>query len=394
MEIAELKIDIEVYNGLTLKKGYEYVMSGAVMAQLSKLYPGAVVQSADFDNFYNKIDFYKIRDGEKLFLFRSGGIGDIMFMLPLIKLIKNYTRNVEIKVATSPMYIDVLKNNPFIDKAIQMPFRRSELEKSDKHLIFEGVIEHKKEMSQVMHAVDLFLSEANVNYKEISANWKVPEIYLLDKEISKIKGEISKMRIDKNLKKVGIQIEASSPIRTFPFEKNVDLINRLLDSGFSVFIFGSKRQEESGKYLNEIMAGRDNFVNLILPGKTLRDSIVYTSLMDIFVAPDSAFVHIAGALGIPIVGLYGCFPSLLRMKYYKNSVGIDCGVVCAPSFIHGHSACVRGFPSPCFSVVSVDDIMNSINHLLKNKDIKKIYPTYNEFIDGELIESPFNDLVR
>lgn len=391
MEIVEFLIDIEVYKGLKLKKNKSYVMAGAVLNQLMKLYPGGVSDTGDFNSFYKKFHLKNIKENDEVFLFRSGGIGDVMFMLPLIKVLKTKFK-ARIKVATSPMYCSVLENNPYIDKIIQMPFGVEELEKSDHHIMFEGVIEDSSKKAQLFHAVDLFLEEAEINFKEVSSEEKVPHIFVTKEEKERIHKEMSRMRIDHNSIKVGIQLESSSPIRTFPTDKMIVIIKKLLERNYSVFAFGGRNQEELGKYISEVLIGEKNFINLIYPGRALRDAIVYTSFMDLCIAPDSAFIHISGGLGVPIIGLYGCFPSLLRMRYYKNAIGIDCGVICAPSFQHGHAACIRGFPSPCFSVIGTEDVINAVDFLLGKKDIRFIYPTYNEFKDGELIDSPFSVL--
>ena len=391
MVVVELLINIDVYKGLTLKKGGEYVMSGAVMRQLLKIYPGGLSRTKDFMDVYKKLSPKKLNRGDEVFLFRSGGIGDVMFMLPLARhLITEY--GVQIKIGTSPMYSAILDNNPYVHKAVQMPFGVEELENSDYHLMFEGIIEDKTEQSQIVHAVDLFLGEAGIDYKKILPEDKIPYLYLREEEGPRIDEEIKKLRIDHEAKKIGIQVESSSPIRTFPLDKSVGIIKKLMEQGLVVFVFGGKRQERTGEYLQEIFLEEKNFVNLISGERSFRDSIVYTSKMDVMVAPDSSFVHIAGGLGVPVVGLYGCFPSLLRMKYYKNAIGIDSSVVCAPSFTHGHSPCARGFPSPCFSVISVDNVLDAVNHLLGKKKIQMIYPVYNEFVSGDLIKSPFSTI--
>jgi ADP-heptose:LPS heptosyltransferase len=393
MVIVKLLIDISVYKGLKLEKGDEYVMSGAVMKQLLRIYPGGIYQTENFEDLYKGLKFGDLKDdGSEVFIFRSGGIGDVMFMLPLIKHIKKTYPSLKIKVGTSPMYVDVFENNPHVFKVVQMPFSLTEFKKSDHHLIFEGLIEDNPEKSQILSAIDLFLDKAEIDFSKIDAGDKIPELYITEEERSYIKGEIFSLGVSSSKKKVGIQIEASSPIRTFPFDKMVSVIKKMMEVDVAVFLFGGKNQSSIGNYLSEIFLEEKNFKNLILPDKPLREAILYASAMDVIVAPDSAFIHIAGGLKVPVVGLYGCFPSLLRMKYYKNAIGIDCNVICAPSFLHGHSPCEKGSPSPCFSVVSVENIIDAVDHLLGGKKIQMNYPVYNEFIKGELIETPFSTL--
>ena len=129
--------------------------------------------------------------------------------------------------------------------------------------------------------------------------------------------------------------------------------------------------------------------NLINEHISLKDSIAFANEMSVIIAPDSSFIHIAGALRVPVVGLYGCFPSLLRMRYYKDAIGIDTNVPCSPSFIHGHAPCYRGDPPPCFSVISVKNILDAVDHLLNISRIEDEYPAFNEFRSGEMVNSTF-----
>jgi len=388
MVIVELLIDIMVYEGLTLERKKEYVMAGAVFRQLLKIYPGGLNKTKRFEDHYRKVNLQKLKPGDEVFMFRSGGIGDVMFMIPLIRYLKE-KHDVKIKVATSPMYCQVMNQNPYVDSTIQMPFLAEELAKSDYHLMFEGVIEDPNKRAQYINAIDLFLEEAGVNFDKISFENKIPYLYLDPLDVEQTKKEIKKLNIDHKAKKIGIQVESSSPIRTFPIDKIIVLSKKLLEEGHCVFVFGGKKQQMIGEYLRDVLLESRNFVNLIFKDISLKGSILYCSQMDVMIAPDSAFIHVAGGLGVPVVGLYSCFASLLRMKYYRNAIGIDCNVPCAPSFTHGHSPCVKGFPSPCFSVISIQNILDAVNHLLGKEKIQSLYPIYNLFVRGEFIPSPF-----
>ena len=389
MVIVELLVDVSIYKGMKLARGNEYIMSGAVKKQLLRIYPGSLIQTKNFNDFYKKFDISSVKDGDSIFMFRSGGIGDVIFMLPIIKYLKKNFK-VKITVATSPMYSCVLENNPLIDRVIQMPFAIEELINNKYHLMFEGLIEDVPEKSQRLNAFDLFLDHAGIDYTKVNFEDKLPKISLSREVISKVDEEFLNLKIDSSAKRIGVQVEASSPIRTFPLHKVAVVIRRLLKEKHCVFAFGGKRQLRLGEYLKDMFIEETNFISLISEERTLEESIAYVKKLDVMVAPDSSFVHIAGAMGIPIVGLYGCFPSLLRMKYYKNAIGLDCNVVCSPSFQHGHSPCSRGIPSPCFSVISEEDILAAINHWLINKPISLTYPKFNTFINGELSDSVFN----
>lgn len=388
MRIAEIIIDMEIYKGYSLRKNTKYVMPGAILKQLFSIYPGAIIESDKFEDFYNPIDATTLSKNKTLLLFRSGGIGDVIFMLPLIKHLKKKF-GATIKAGTTPAYTTILENNPYIDSHFMMPFELEEMKKSDYHLTFEGVIEDIDKEAKTINAIDLFLKEAKVDYTKVNPEDKIPELGLDKNHLKKIGNKLSYL---KDTIKIGVQLQSSSPIRTFPLEKLIGVLKELAIRGYAIFIFGGKRQQDLGKHIQRVLADfsvHGKIVNLANEHVILKDSIAFAKYMDVIIAPDSSFIHIAGALGVPVVGLYGCFPSLLRMKYYKKAIGIDTNVSCAPSFIHGHSPCSKGDPPPCFSVISVKNILDAVDHLLEISRIEDEYPVFNEFKSGEMINSTF-----
>ena len=388
MRIGETVIDMEIYKGYSLKKNTKYIMPGAILKQLIHIYPGGIIESGKFEDYYNPIDVTNLPQNKTLLLFRSGGIGDVMFMLPLIKYLKK-NFGARIKAGTTPTYITLLQNNPYVDEQFMMPFKLEEMKNSDYHLTFEGVIEDIDKEAKTIHAVDLFLKEAKVDYAKIKSEDKIPELGLDEVHLKKIGRKLSYLKDDI---KIGIQLQASSPIRTFPLEKLIGVLKELASRGYAIFIFGGKRQQDLGKHVQGVLSNfsdHGKIVNLANEYLGLKDSIAFAKYMSLIIAPDSSFVHIAGALRIPIVGLYGCFPSLLRMRYYKNAIGIDTNVPCAPSFTHGHAPCYRGDPPPCFSVVSVKNILDAVDHLLNISRIEDEYPAFNKFKSGEMVDSTF-----
>lgn len=383
MIVGEVFRNLDIYEDYSLKIGEKYVMSASLISQLNRLFPRTIRKTDEFSELYNPLNVVDLEKGKRILLFRSGGVGDVMFMDPLIRILKNEFDSF-IKVATSPMYLDVFKNNEEVDKLIRMPFNIKEMFDCDFHLTFEGVIEDlNDEEAKKNHAVDLFLKFAGINYSEVSGENKIPRIFLTDEE--KARGAKIVQRLSGKNKSIGIQITASSPVRTFPIENIVSIIEKLLEENYSIYLFGGGRQSEDATYIVDILKAGKKVIDLTKKNPTLRDSMVLANFMDLIIAPDSAFVHIAGALGIPLIGLYGCFPSLIRMKYYRKAVGIDCDVACSPSFIHGHSPCHKGNPSPCFSVISTKNVIDAVHHLIGERDIRMEYPDYNEFVGGRIV---------
>jgi len=85
----------------------------------------------------------------------------------------------------------------------------------------------------------------------------------------------------------------------------------------------------------------------------------------------------AGGLGIPLIGLFGAFPSQLRLSHYDNAIGIDANTSCEFSkgegslrgcFEHGSGPCRMALRnselfSPCMKLITSDHILLAMQKL-------------------------------
>jgi hypothetical protein len=156
---------------------------------------------------------------------------------------------------------------------------------------------------------------------------------------------------------IGIQMETSAPLRNFPKEKMKTIIDILTrEENVKIVLVGADQQTLLGSYL------KGNHQNVFIATKfTVRQSMILAFRYDLIISPDSFMIQVAGALEKPLIGLYGPFPSNVRMKYFKNAIGMDPSVVCSPCYKHDFRACIKGSPSPCFSQVPVEDVLQAID---------------------------------
>ena len=130
-----------------------------------------------------------------------------------------------------------------------------------------------------------------------------------------------------------------------------------------MYFFGTHPQESSIIYITGKL-GKHSYSIV----KDLRTAIIVASMMNYFIAPDSMFIHIAGAFRIPTIGLYGPFPSALRMKYFTRSIGIDAKTNCSPCFKHSHHPCDKGDPSPCMAMIQPKHILEAFDEITKEEN--------------------------
>lgn len=356
MKVIQFMEKCEIVTGNTIVNTFEknefYIMSDDLLQKVRLLVGDYIGLEIPFNEVYNQ---YKNQDltNKKLLCLRHGGGGDILFMATGIAELKRKFPSVKVGAAISEMYNGILKGNPNFHEILHIPISLKEWNEYHYHLIFENLIENNRLATQY-NAYDLFLAKMGFNPKDVPPENKLPEISILEEEKDKVKKLLPNLQSPR--KKVGIQVEASSPIRKYPPFKLVDVCKELFSRGYQVYLFGSSAQRNT----IESLAKMTKTIKVIYP---LREAITIASFMDFFIAPDSLFVHVAGAFRIPLIGLYGPFHSNLRMKYFINSIGINSKVPCSPCFKHGFHPCEKGNPSPCFSLITPEVIIKAFDKL-------------------------------
>ncbi len=99
--------------------------------------------------------------------------------------------------------------------------------------------------------------------------------FILKRLLKKIEKKLSYLKDDI---KIGIQLQASSPIRTFPLEKLIGVLRELISRGYAIFIFGGRRQQDLGKHIQEVLSNftpREKVINLANEHIDLKDSIAF-----------------------------------------------------------------------------------------------------------------------
>lgn len=366
MRIAYVKEDVRIGPEENLRinlKGDEwYVMSDTDLIQLRNAFPDKFGDDIDFMRRYKPYNGEDL-NGKKFLVFRTGGAGDLLFMTPAIRYIKETYFGTRFTACCGFSFIDILKNNPYIDILHPMPFPLSLAEDADHHLMFQGLIENNPRAKQI-NAYDLFLETFKIDPSKLTAEQKKPVIVLNDTE-EEWGSEFIRKHGHEEAVKIGIQLASSGVRRNFPFEKMLSIIKTLLDDNFVVFLFGGPRQLPMVQFIEDRFKGFGNRL-MLLPRmfNELRKTVIISSMMDLFISPDSMCIHIAGAYDIPQIGLYGPFHSRLRMAYYQNAVGINATTACSPCAEHGHWPCEKGDPSPCFSTVNVVDVLEAVDYLM------------------------------
>jgi ADP-heptose:LPS heptosyltransferase len=151
---------------------------------------------------------------------------------------------------------------------------------------------------------------------------------------------------------IGIEVKSAERWRDYPHCEV--LAAELLKMDFNVYAFD---KEES-----LAISGVKN-----ITGFPLRRVMALISKMNVIICPDSALGHIAGAMGIPLIGLFGPTCATKRIEIYGGRwISTKCPKMpCWYNYCNG-----RNNFSPCMEKIKIKDIINHLRELKNDKSQK------------------------
>ncbi len=158
---------------------------------------------------------------------------------------------------------------------------------------------------------------------------------------------------------VGMSPGASyGPAKRWIPERFASLGDRLVDMGFKVVIFGGKGDEEVCHAVSTAMKRP----SLNLCGRIDLPTFVSTlSRSSLFITNDSGPMHIASALDVPTVAIFGSTDPGLTGPLGERSVVVKKDVECSPCF---ERECPFGHYR-CLEEIGIEEVMDGVRRLLQ-----------------------------
>jgi ADP-heptose:LPS heptosyltransferase len=293
-------------------------------------------------------------NNSSLLITRYGGIGDIVSTLFGIAALKQKFKNLKVGYVASPSYSSILTMFPTIVDEIFAPIINiKDVRKYQNICILDNTLEIDPE------AEEKPIQEIYAKYMGIS----------LDK--NSVMGLIMNNFAVQNKRQrtgIGLQYSCDVPLRNYNLDNTINLINLLIKEfpNEKIHLLG---KPDDLKMINYISSKVTDESKLIIngcgfPKITLKDILLLTNTLKVVIGPDSGMLHLAGISNTPIVGLFGPFPSNLRLSYYLDAIGIDAKTNCSP--------CFRHFPLNFCKYNSGDGVcLNSINPETIIEQVKK-----------------------
>ena len=330
----------------------------------------------------------------------SGGIGDVLMSTPLIRSLKTKHPDCHITYATDPKWLngalfDILENNPYIDEVI--PYQMVQ----DKHFDFisdistccvdtENLDKYYVELfksTTIPNRIDIFADHVGVKLTH-----HTPVLVLTTDELSwandfilknktrpqdkTLQSSQSSSATSKNLIKIGIQVNSAMESRNWPLEKVKELctlLGQTYKDTVKIFLFDHD---------NQIPVKIPNAIQV--KDLSIRDTSALINCMDLMITPDSALLHIAGALGVKTVSIWAGVDSNARINYYPNTIAVHTNLPCYPCW-YNDNVCKKTYT--CIKSIQTAEVLEAVKQLLKQPLIK--LPSNdcnsNSFMDYKII---------
>jgi len=339
---------------------------------------------------------------KRILIMRTDRIGDVLLSTPVIKALREAYPYSYLAMMVSPYAREIVEGNPYLDEVIlydkdsqhkswissfklarQLASKRFDLAiilhpTNRVHLLaylcgipmrigydrkfgflLTNRLKHLKQRGE-KHELDYNLDM--VEYLGIEPKSK--QLFMPIKEDSEqwVKVLLEKSGISFKDKLLGLHPGASCPSKVWPLERFAEVADRLADKyGFKVIIVSGKNDSAKAKVVAQAM--KSPAVNLA--GETsLSQLACLLKRCALFISNDSGPVHLAVAVGVPVISIFGRQQAGLSPKRWgplgaKDKV-LHKSAGCIECLAHN---CVKSFA--CLKAITVEDVITAAESVFK-----------------------------
>lgn len=339
---------------------------------------------------------------KRILVVRTDRIGDVMLSTPVIKNLRDSFPNAYIAMMVSPYTKDIIEGNPYLDEVII--YDKDNLHKSWLSSIKFALNLRKKYFSLVLilHSTNrvnlitffagikervgynrklgFFLTRSLEDKKHFGQKHELEynldlvrflgieardkNLFMPIKEESEkyVEELLKKEGIEENSKLLAIHPGASCPSKIWPEVRFVEVADKLIEKySFQVLIIAGSRDLNLAQNLIKNM--KYKAINLV--GKTSISQLASVlKRCKLFISNDSGPVHIASAVGTPVISIFGRSQKGLGPNRWgplgKKDKFLHKDIGCIECLAHN---CVKRFR--CLDAISVDDVVKVAEEVLK-----------------------------
>ena len=248
----------------------------------------------------------KQRKAETIVVKRTNALGDVLWMTPVLRKIRQSKPSSHIVAVTR--FNETLQRNPDVNLVATLDYVPAE---QDIIIDLDGVYEQKRKL----HILEAYADKADALPLKSD-----PVIYLAEQDLKQAKSFLQQAFTDVNPDYlIAIHAAATSPDRIWSAEKWQQTINQLSNKINVGFVLVGHHQDFDAKQLG--LENNNRVISLVhqLP---LFDTASIIAHCDLLICPDSGLSHVATAVKVPSVVLFGMANPKTRLPFNVPTTGI------------------------------------------------------------------------
>ena len=336
----------------------------------------------------------------KILIVQTAYPGDVILTTPMVQVLKEKLRQVEISFLAIPRTVELLENNPFVDHIIcydkhgrgKWPWSLWWFSKRLKKMDFDlALLPHRSWRSALLTffariplRVGFDRSPAAILYTQripyltqrhevernlallsvlgISAAKPVPpQIFPTEEDKAQVDQFFQQHQLGDVKGAVALAPGSVWPTKRWFSDRFAALAKQLAENGHPIVLIGGPGDQEIGKEIETECKGQ--VINLI-GYLNLRQSAETIRRCRALVSNDSAPAHLGAAVGTPVVAIFG--PTVPAFGFYPYGEGhrvIERTLPCRPCSSHGGKKCpTQTFE--CMTEITVDEVYQAVQDVL------------------------------
>lgn len=319
----------------------------------------------------------------KILFITLSNIGDCILSLPVLDALRNEYPEAKISCLVSERPKEIFINNPAIKKVIVFNkhaklidkiklFLSLSREKFDivvdlRNSFFGAFLPAKKRSSPFRFIPANFkhMKDKHLFWSGFSGHpfrdKKQQSLVIAPEDVNYINGILKERKLYGSAKLIVVAPGARSQVKRWDKHNFSQLCSRLIKDGWDVVLVGDKADEPTCSYICK--GNMDKILDLCAKTSISQLAVLLKSAR-LLVTNDSAIMHLASYLDVPVAAIFGPTDENKYGPWSKDKVVIKKDIFCRPC----EKAVCRFGSLACLSCLKVDDVFEQVACLLKGKD--------------------------
>lgn len=348
-----------------------------------------------------------MRRVDRILVIQTAFLGDVILTLPLLQQLKEFFADSEIDIVVVPRAADICRNHPAVHeiisydkrgagKGVKGIWRLGGLLRNKRYDL--AVVPHRSLRSAILaflarapmrigftRSAGFLLFTKRVRYEkdehEIERNLSLlsgigieelgrvlPHMYPGEEDVAFVSAFLKDRGIDPQVPMIAIAPGTIWNTKRWLKERFAELSITLNSEGYQVLLIGGR--EDIGLCREIVdLAGSDK-THSTAGELLLLQSAEAIRRCGVMISNDSAPMHIAVAMGTPVVAIFGAtVPAFGFAPYGPHDMVVETrGLRCRPCSIHGGEQCpIKTFE--CMKDISADKVLARVQEILKKEKI-------------------------